>query len=167
MPSRFSGESVLRFGDYEVLGNMGVTYVDGEPGALLRLQRSSARFFQRPDVSYVQVDPTRRQLSGAKGGISIERQNARHWLWEAATSFTTPEFETNDIGRLARADGVLVASELQYQQTTPGRWFRSYDISLGQNHEWNYRRRHPGIGARIGAWLHAAELLGGGADRKL
>jgi hypothetical protein len=134
----FSGESVLRFGDYEVLGNMGVTYVDGEPGALLRLQRSSARFFQRPDVSYVQVDPTRRQLSGAKGGISIERQNARHWLWEAATSFTSPEFETNDIGRLARADGVLVASELQYQQTTPGRWFRSYDISLGQNHEWNY-----------------------------
>ena len=54
------------------------------------------------------LDPTRRQLSGAKGGISIERQNARHWLWEAGASFTTPEFETNDIGRLARADGVLL-----------------------------------------------------------
>ena len=80
-----SGDSILRFGDQEVQSFLGVTYVDGEPDALLRLQRSSARFFQRPDVTYVRLDPSRRQLSGAKGGISIERQNARHWLWEAAT----------------------------------------------------------------------------------
>ncbi len=79
-----------------------------------------------------------RQLSGAKGGVSIERQNARHWLWEAATSFTTPEFETNDIGRLTRADGVLLSSELEYQETTPGRWLRNYAISVGHEHEWNF-----------------------------
>ena len=133
-----SGDSVLRFGDHEVQGFAGVTYADGEPGAMLRLQRSSARFYQRPDVTYVQVDPTRRQLSGAKGGISIERQNARHWLYEAATSFTTPGFETNDIGRLTRADGVVVSSELEYQETTPGRWLRNYAISVGHEHEWNF-----------------------------
>jgi hypothetical protein len=133
-----SGDSVLRFGDHEVQGFAGVTYADGEPGAMLRLQRSSARFYQRPDVTYVQVDPTRRQLSGAKGGISIERQNARHWLYEAATSFTTPGFETNDIGRLTRADGVVVSSELEYQETTPGRWLRNYAIAVGHEHEWNF-----------------------------
>jgi hypothetical protein len=133
-----NGDSILRFGDYEVQGFLGTTYVDGEPEAIARVQRSSARYFQRPDVSYVRLDPARTGLSGANGGVSIEKQNGRHWTWEAATSFTTPEFETNDIGRLARADGVLVASEVQYQQTTPGRWLRSYDISFGQDHEWNY-----------------------------
>lgn len=133
-----SGDSVLRFGDHEMQGFLGATYADGEPGAILRLQRTSARFYQRPDVTYVQVDPTRRQLTGAKGGISIERQNARHWLWEAATSFTTPGFETNDIGRLNRADAVVTSSELEYQETTPNRWLRQYSFSVGQEHEWNF-----------------------------
>ena len=80
----------------------------------------------------------RRQLAGAKGGVSIERQNGRHWLWEAATSFTTPEFETNDIGRLNAADGVRATGELEYQETSPGRWLRNYSISLGHTHEWNF-----------------------------
>jgi len=133
-----SADSILRLGDYEVQSFLGATYVGGEPAAIARLQQSSARFFQRPDVSYVRLDPARRRLAGANGGVSIEKQNGRHWQWEAATSFTTPEFETNDIGRLAQADGVLVASELQYQQTTPGRWLRSWDIGVGQDHEWNY-----------------------------
>jgi hypothetical protein len=151
----FSGDSVLRFGDHEVQSFMGVTYADGEPGAILRLQRSSARFYQRPDVTYVQVDPTRRQLTGAKGGISIERQNARHWLWEAATSFTTPGFETNDIGRLNRADNVVLSSELEYQETTPGRWLRGYSFSVGQEHEWNFGGdlQTSAIGSEIGVTL--------------
>ena len=150
-----SGDSVLRFGDHEVQGFMGATYADGEPGAILRLQRSSARFFQRPDVTYVQVDPTRRQLSGAKGGLSIERQNARHWLWEAATSFTTPGFETNDIGRLNRADAIVLSSELEYQETTPNRWLRNYAFSVGQEHEWNFGGdlQTSAIGAEISVTL--------------
>ena len=58
--------------------------------------------------TYVQLDPARRQLSGAKGGISIERAERAPLAVEAGTSFTTPEFETNDIGRLATADGPLL-----------------------------------------------------------
>ena len=121
----FSGDSVLRFGDYEMQGYLGVTHVDGEPGAILRLQRSSARYLpaSRRRLRAGSIRRARR-LSGAKGGISIERQNGRHWLWQAATSFETPGFETNDIGRLTTGDGVLVNAELEYQETTPGRWFR-------------------------------------------
>lgn len=134
----FSGDSVLRFGDYEMEGFLGVTHVDGEPGAVLRLQRASARYFQRPDVDYVRIDPARTSMSGAKGGISIERQNGRHWLWEANTSFETPGFETNDIGRLTTADGRQLNAQIEYRETRPGRWYREYAVVLSQGQEWNF-----------------------------
>ena len=133
-----SGDSVLRFGDYEAQAYLGVTHVDGSPDAILRLQRSSARYFQRPDVRYVSLDPLRTSMSGAKGGFSIERQNARHWTWEADASFETPEFETNDIGRLTTGDGAQVNAEIEYQETTPGRWYRQYSFTLGQGNEWSF-----------------------------
>ena len=133
-----SGDSVIRFGDYEMAGFVGATHVDGEPGAILRLQRSSARYFQRPDVEYVRVDPNRTSMQGAQGGLSFERQNGRHWLWQAATSFTTPGFETNDIGRLATSDGMRLDAQLEYRETVPGRWYREYSFELGQGQEWNF-----------------------------
>ncbi len=134
----FSGDSVLRFGDYEMQGYLGVTHVDGEPGAILRLQRSSARYFQRPDVGYVRIDPARLSMSGAKGGIAIERQNGRHWLWEADASFETPDFETNDIGRLTTGDGRQVNAQVEYRETQPGRWYREYAVVLRHGQEWNF-----------------------------
>ncbi|MQA30888.1 MAG: hypothetical protein GEU82_13820 [Luteitalea sp.] len=134
----FSGDSVVRFGDYEMQGYLGVTHVDGDPGAILRLQHSSARYFQRPDVDYVRLDPLRRSMSGAKGGVEIERQNGRHWLWSAETSFETPGFETNDVGRLTTGDGRLYNTELEYRETVPGRWFREYSVALSQGQEWNF-----------------------------
>ncbi len=133
-----SSDSVMRFGDYELQGYLGVTHVDGEASVLQRLQRSSARYFQRPDADYLTFDPLRTSMSGAKGGVSFERQNARHWMFEVETAFESPEFETNDIGRLTAGDGITLSGELEYQETTPGPWYREYSFTLGQQQEWNY-----------------------------
>ena len=135
-----SGDSVLRFGDYEMQGYLGVAHAGGDAAAITRLQRSSARYFQRPDVDYVTLDPSRTSLSGAKGGVSFERQNARHWTWELASSFETPGFETNDLGRLTSGDGIEVNSNIEYQETTPAEWYREYSVTVGYNREWNYGR---------------------------
>jgi hypothetical protein len=133
-----SGDSVMRFGDYEMQANLGVSRVAGEAAALRRVQESSARYFQRPDADYLEFDPRRTAMSGAKGGLSLERQNARHWGFQVQTSFESPEFETNDIGRLSSADGFEVSGEVEYQETTPGRWYREYGITVGQENEWNF-----------------------------
>jgi hypothetical protein len=133
-----SSDSVLRFGDYEWQAYFGVTHVGGEPGAIERLQRASARYYQRPDVSYVRFDPTRRSLNGAKGGMSVERQNARHWFWRADSAFETPGFETNDIGRLTSGDGIRVGGEVEYQETTPNQLLREYSFRVSPELEWNY-----------------------------
>lgn len=135
-----SGDSVLRFkgGEYEISSNIGLSHVAGAADAIARLQRSSARYFQRPDAAYIQYDPSRTSMSGMRGGISAERTGGRHWLWKAASEFVSPEFEVNDVGRLSRADDVFASGELTYRETRPGRLFRNYEIELGHQREWNF-----------------------------
>ena len=135
-----SGDSVLRFreGEYEVRLQGGASYADGNPEAILRLQRSPVRYLQRPDAGYVTLDPNRRRLIGGKGGAEVERTSGRHWLWSSRLDFESPEFEVNDIGRLSLADGIQSSNNLRYRETQPGRVFRSYSVGLNNRAEWNY-----------------------------
>ena len=135
-----SSDSVfrLRDGDYEAQLNAGVTYVDGDAGAINRLQRASARYLQRPDADYVSYDPNRTSMTGMKLIAGIERSNAEHWSWEVGTDLESPEFETNDLGRLTAGDGIIGQGEIEYQETNPGRWWRQYAFTLSTQNEWNY-----------------------------
>jgi hypothetical protein len=136
----FSSDSVLRFrdGDYEMQVNAGVTHIDGEAAAIDRVQRASARYLQRPDADYVSYDPRRTSMTGAKLVASIDRSNAEHWSWEIGTELASPEFETNDIGRLTVTDGVIGEAEIEYQETVPGPWWRQYSFTLAARNDWNY-----------------------------
>ncbi|WP_420632759.1 DUF5916 domain-containing protein [Candidatus Palauibacter sp.] len=53
------GDWNLRFGggEYEFTGHAGFSSISGSPEAILRVQRSSARFFQRPDAKTARLDP--------------------------------------------------------------------------------------------------------------
>jgi hypothetical protein len=135
-----SSDSVFRFrdGDYEMEVNAGVAHVDGEADAINRLQRASARYLQRPDVDYVNYDPRRTSMTGMKLAAGIERNNAEHWSWDVGTEIVSPQFETNDIGRLSLADGIIGEAEIEYQETVPGRWWRQYSFALSARHDWNY-----------------------------
>ena len=135
-----SGDSVLRFldGDYELGLNLGLSYVDGDARAIDRIQRSSARYFQRPDASYIRYNPARTSLAGVRGGLEFERRNARHWLWEAGADFGSPEFETNDVGRLGSTDYVRGSADIGYRETTPGPRLRAYEIGISADNQWNY-----------------------------
>jgi len=140
----FSGgaDSTLRLkgGAYEVAGHLGFSHVAGEPDAILRLQRSSARYYQRPDADYVEEDPGRRSLSGLTGSLSARKVSGSHWLWTAQAGAESPGFEINDAGQLSTADGLTFFGQLKYRETTPGRRLHSYSVSLNTENEWNYAR---------------------------
>jgi hypothetical protein len=128
----------LRDGDYEVELNAGMSHIQGAPAAIDRVQRASARYLHRPDAGYISYDPLRTSMTGMKFDVGIERQNARHWLWQAGVQTETPEFETNDVGRLSIADNVLADAEIEYRETVPGRWWRDYAFGLSTSYGWNY-----------------------------
>lgn len=122
----------LRFrrGEYELRGDLGFSHVSGEPAAIARLQRSSARYFQRPDATHVRFDPTRTSLSGYRGIFEVRKNSGRHWLWNAQYIGESPGFELNDAGRIAGVDSHYVNANLTYRETTPGPVFRQWSINL-------------------------------------
>lgn len=116
---------------YELSGNLGYTRVVGEPADIERLQRSSARYFQRPDATHVRLDPTRRTLDGGSGGLSLGEGEGR-WVFEVATGFESAETERDDVGSLQTADGVFAFADVAYRQTKPGVFYRWETAALGE-----------------------------------
>jgi hypothetical protein len=136
----FAADSVLRFkgGLYELSSYAGMTYLQGEPEAIARVQRSSAHFAQRPDRDYARYDPTLRSLPGYKAGAIFRRTGGRHWLWSVTGITESPGFEANDIGRLNSADSYTFNGDLRWRETEPGNVLRGYWIGVRQNNEWNH-----------------------------
>jgi len=135
-----SGDSILRFngGQYEFRSFGAVTHLEGEPSAMVRIQRSAVHYLQRPNKDYALLDPARTSINGYTAASAFERTGGRHWLWNARLILQSPAFEPNDIGQLVTANGVQNDVTVRYRETTPGRFFRNYSIRFAQNNEWNY-----------------------------
>jgi hypothetical protein len=135
-----SADSAIRFseGEYEVRWYAGGTHVNGEAGAIDRVQRASARYLQRPDADYLQYDPTRTAMTGGKAGAVAERRTGRRWLWQAETIIESPEYEPSDIGRITSGDGIQARGFLEYRDTEPTRMWRNYALRLTNNNEWTF-----------------------------
>lgn len=127
----------LQGGAYSIGGRFGVSHVAGSPEAILRLQESSARYFQRPDADYVEVDPTRTSLQGFSAGLSASK-NAGLWLWGASVETDSPGFETNDTGRLQNGDDFGVNANITRRQLEASRLLRRSRLNLSGRLGWNY-----------------------------
>jgi len=130
----------LRFrdGEYELSGSVGFSRVEGEPEAMERLQRSSARYYQRPDADYVEVEPGRTSLSGWTGLVEIARESGDHWLWLGSLGALSPGFGINDAGRLSQSDAVVGEAGLEYRETRPGAYWQDWSLGLETESEWNF-----------------------------
>ncbi|MGH7564951.1 MAG: DUF5916 domain-containing protein [Gemmatimonadota bacterium] len=127
---RFAGQS------HEFGGFAGASIVEGDSTVILRLQRSSARYFQRPDADYVHVDPTRTMLAGYTGGLHLSRiSGALHWTLSGQAR--SPGFEINDAGAMATADDLVTFGELRYGLPTRAGPWRRVDVSSSVSSGWN------------------------------
>ncbi len=134
------GDLNVRFrgGEYVLGGAAGFSYIEGDSAAVLRAQRSSRRYFQRPDADHVDVDSSRTSLGGYTYASWFERNGGKHWLWGLGTSGESPGFEINDAGRLRSADDIEGWANLTYRDNKPGKIFRNYSARINTNHGWNF-----------------------------
>ena len=107
-------------GVYEVLVSGGLTGINGDASAILRAQRGSERYLQRPDADHIEVDPLRTSLSGSKATFLARKISGEHWLWDVFVDAETPDVTFNDIGRLGFADGVQTRQGVAHDHA-PGR----------------------------------------------
>jgi hypothetical protein len=128
----------LKGGEYEWSWSAMGSYVDGEPAAIERIQRSSTHYMQRPDRDYWKLDPTRTSLPGWGFATSFDRVAGRHWLFNLFLKVDGPSLEPNELGQINSADGIEPRPSVTYRETRPGRIFRSYAITFRQMHEWTF-----------------------------
>ena len=131
---------ILRFGggNYELTGHLGGSRVEGDSAAIARVQRSSARYFQRPDAGYVDLDPSRTSLAGYAAALTLAKRGGKHWTWQVWGDVRSPGFELNDAGRLGQADQIYGGILGAYQETEPHGMIREYTIQAEADAAVNY-----------------------------
>ncbi|HYE86760.1 MAG TPA: DUF5916 domain-containing protein [Vicinamibacterales bacterium] len=127
-----AGNTLLRFkgGLYEFRASGGGSFLNGNPKAVERWQRSSSHYAQRPDRDYVPLDPTKTVMKGWSIQMNFDKTGGRHWLWGANTKIDSEDFEVNDFAQLNGADGWMTNANIRWRETQPGRIFRSYFVQL-------------------------------------
>jgi hypothetical protein len=136
---------------FRVTASLGYSYIGGDTAAIRRAQTSSARYFDRPDASYVDLDPTRTSLMGWTGALGFARLQG-NYTYSVSAGATSPGFEINDVGYQTRADRVTLSASGTRRWTTPGRVFRSANVSLQTETEWNFGQVRAGtfLGVSVG-----------------
>jgi len=125
--------------------NGAFSVVEGSKKAIENTQRSSARYYQRPDNNYSVLDTNRTSLAGSGGRMQIMKLNG-HWNFMSATMWKTPGFETNDLGYIREADQVLSVLWAGYNQWEPKWIYRRYNINFDVFSVWNFGGNNTGKG---------------------
>jgi hypothetical protein len=146
---------------YSLIGNVVVSEVGGDSAAMLRLQQSSARYFQRPDrdegsngLFSGRYDPGLTSLRGFGGYARFAKDNGP-WQFEGAVDWRSPGFELNDLGYLPRADYVWNNANLLRVWNKPTKQYRNAVAILGSQQYLNFdgdvtsRQFHAYLGGQL------------------
>jgi hypothetical protein len=142
------------------------TRISGDERAILRQQRSSRHYYQRPDANHVEVDSTRTSLLGYAAAIGHSRTSGEHWLWDVDWWVLSPGYEPNDLGTLGSADAISGSASLTYRETTPGRILRNYGVRAWSERLWNFGGQRTGsfLGLDLRGTLPSFWSIGVGID---
>jgi hypothetical protein len=131
-------------GQYQMTAYVLGTHVQGSADAIDETQRSSARYFQRPDAPHLDYDPSRTSLSGA-GAFTEIWKSGGSWRWGASGRAVTPGFEANDIGYQPGSDFVSHSNWIGYESYRQTRHFRRWWWYLNTLAWWNTAGERHGL----------------------
>ena len=130
---------------YKISSVFTTSYVQGDAAAITRTQRSSTRYYQRPDAWHLNdlLDPNATSLAGYYGFVDIVKQ-AGALTAKYAISVASPGYEVNDLGFQPASDRITMDTNFQYSQPTPGRFLRNWNVRWSPDGTLNY----------AGNWVH-------------
>ena len=119
-------------------GYVSGTRVRGDSTAMLRIQRSSNHYTQRPDSRWLETDSTATSLSGLDWRMTLEKRRGTHWTGSVWAAQVTPGFEVNDLGFSSRQEVLDGGARIRYREIQPGSWYRGYNASVSTFHNWTH-----------------------------
>lgn len=137
---------------YSVQFMTAFSLVQGSEEALLRTQMSSLRYYQRPDASHLDLDPTRRSLGGHAGTLTFNRFGSGHLNFSTGLTWRSPGFEPNDIGYTRYADVAMQYFWAGYRWWEPFFIFREVQVNFNQWMGINFAGERIFTGGNVNFW---------------
>ncbi len=111
--------------------------VKGSTDAIVRLQESPVRYYNRIDASHLGVDSSLTSLTGWGGKMSAGKLSG-NFRFSGKFMWKTPGLDLNDAGYLQESDAISVSTSLSYIQPKPGKIFLKQRWGFNQSHTWNF-----------------------------
>jgi hypothetical protein len=137
---------------YHLIAQGAFTNISGDRNAVLRAQRSSARYLQRPDREYGSLDTLATSMQGFGSYLRMAKEGG-DLRWEASTNIRTPGFENNDIANLSRADYIWMHGNVNKRWTKPGKHYRSAGLTVGAQQQTNFDGDLTARQAHMSGWV--------------
>jgi hypothetical protein len=125
-----------------VSGNTEFSHVKGKEQAIIELQQSSARYYQRPDANYLSVDSSIGSLSGYGGNIKFGRSSKKKVQFETSFNVRSPGLEFNDIGFMRYSDVIHHGTWVAYNLRNPFFIFNNFYLNTNYWMYWNFSGKH-------------------------
>lgn len=119
-----------------ITGALAASRVSGTASAITRTQQTSAHYFQRPDADHLDLDLNATTLGGYYVMAYVGKQ-AGTFTMRNGFAYVSPGYEVNDLGFQSDADRILFDTHYQYSQPTPGRFLRSWNVSISPDAKLN------------------------------
>lgn len=123
---------------YAFFGYVAGSHITGDSTAMIRIQRASTHYFQRPDALRLRVDSGATAMTGVDWRMTLEKRRGTHWTGSVWAAQVTPGFEVNDLGFSSRQEVLDGGARVTYREIQPGSRFRSYRYSLFTFHNWTH-----------------------------
>ncbi|MEE4115823.1 MAG: DUF5916 domain-containing protein [Marinilabiliaceae bacterium] len=131
--------------NYKLSASLYMSNVRGSEEAIARTQKSSARYFQRPDASHLEYDDTRTSLAGHGGKLEFGKLGGR-WNFLFMNTWSSPGLEINDMGYSRQSDRILNVAWTGYNFTEPFSIFRGLNLNNDVYTVWDFGGNLNGVG---------------------
>lgn len=138
--------------EWVVTAGLSGSYVEGSERAISRLQTASARYYQRPDATHVDVDPRARALSGWNFQADFNR-NGGNFRPNASLWAVSPGYEANDLGFQTNADRWGGHVSFAWRKPTPDRFSRFRQMIVSKFWVANFANEKLTDGMWAGGWV--------------
>jgi hypothetical protein len=123
---------------YYLSGKAVFSSIKGSTEAIVTLQESPVRYYQRPDNDHTNYDTTSTMLQGYGGTVEFGKAGTGNWQFLNYVTLRSPGLEFNDVGFLKQADEIQQLFWLRYRKFKPFGIFRWATANFTEYFTWDF-----------------------------
>ncbi len=144
---------------YVLTGWAGMSNVSGNKYRMTSLQQNSQHYFQRPDVSHINVDTNATSLSGYAGRLMLNK-NRGQFTFNTAVGVVSPEFEVNDLGYNSYSDRINTHFSASYNWQDPTEYYLNCGLDAATFTTWDFGGTKTAQGYRVSGYYRLHSFYG-------